>query len=223
MYVGGEVAVGSAIINFLGTERLGSLPHEAASRYLAYYWGGLMIGRFMGAFALSDMPGRLRHGLVVLVPLAAFGILAVSSEWGDALHYGVFLAILLGLFFLGEASPHRMLALFSGMIILLLATGMLTAGRTAQWTILAVGLFCSVMWSNIFALAIEGLGPLKSQASSLLVMAILGGAVLPPLQGQMADRMGLQFSFIVPMLAFAYVGFYGLYGYRAGRHLAPGE
>jgi FHS family L-fucose permease-like MFS transporter len=219
MYVGGEVAVGSAIINFLGTERLGSLPHEVASRYLAFYWGGLMIGRFMGAFALSDMRRPLKHSLMILVPVAAFGTIALSSDLTNALHYGVFLAILLGLFFLGEASPHRMLTLFSGMIILLLATGMLTAGQTAQWTILSVGLFCSVMWSNIFALAIEGLGPLKSQASSLLVMAIFGGAVLPPLQGQMADRFGIQFSFIVPMMAFGYIAFYGLYGYRAGRHL----
>jgi FHS family L-fucose permease-like MFS transporter len=73
------------------------------------------------------------------------------------------------------------------------------------------------MWSNIFSLAIEGLGALKSQASSLLVMAILGGAVLPPLQGALADRFGIQHSFVVPMVAFAYVAFYGAYGYRAGR------
>jgi FHS family L-fucose permease-like MFS transporter len=94
---------------------------------------------------------------------------------------------------------------------------MFASGETAKWTVLAVGLFCSVMWSNIFALAIEGLGPLKSQASSLLVMAILGGAILPPLQGVIADHFGIQTSFMVPMIAFAYVAFYGLYGYRAGR------
>jgi FHS family L-fucose permease-like MFS transporter len=73
------------------------------------------------------------------------------------------------------------------------------------------------MWSNIFSLAIEGLGPLKSQASSLLVMAILGGAVLPPIQGAVADRLGIQASFVVPIVAFVYIAFYGLYGYRAGR------
>jgi len=98
-----------------------------------------------------------------------------------------------------------------------LLTGMNTAGMVAQWTILGIGLFCSVMWSNIFSLAIEGLGPLKSQGSSLLVMAILGGALLPPLQGAVADRFDIQMSFIVPMIAFAYIAFYGLYGYRAGR------
>jgi FHS family L-fucose permease-like MFS transporter len=75
------------------------------------------------------------------------------------------------------------------------------------------------MWSNIFSLAIEGLGPLKSQASSLLIIAILGGALLPRALGEVADRWGIQFAFIVPMIAFAYIAFYGLYGYRAGRHL----
>ena len=110
-----------------------------------------------------------------------------------------------------------MLAIFSGLIIILLAVGITTAGETAKWAILGVGLFCSVMWSNIFSLAIEGLGSLKSQASSLLVMAIVGGAVLPPLQGKVADYFSVQTSFVVPMIAFAYVAFYGIYGYRAGR------
>jgi FHS family L-fucose permease-like MFS transporter len=234
MYVGGEVTVGSVIVNFLGLAKLGGVPHETAASYLAFYWGGLMIGRFMGAFSLSDMKSSLKNSLVVLVPVSAFCIiLALPSiantlhlDWpraaelcstANALHYGILLLVLMIAFFFGESSPHRMLALFSGVIIALLATGMLTAGETAKWAILGVGLFCSVMWSNIFSLAIEGLGPLKSQASSLLVIAILGGAVLPPTQGKLADLFGIQFSFIVPMIAFAYVGFYGLYGYRAGR------
>jgi FHS family L-fucose permease-like MFS transporter len=105
------------------------------------------------------------------------------------------------------------------LIIVLLLTGINTTGETAKWAILGVGLFCSVMWSNIFSLAIEGLGPLKSQASSLLVMGILGAAVLPPIQGRVADHTSIQTSFIVPMIAFAYIAFYGLYGYRAGRNL----
>jgi FHS family L-fucose permease-like MFS transporter len=120
-------------------------------------------------------------------------------------------------FYLGEASAHRMLALFSAVIIGLLITSMNTSGETAKWSILGVGLFCSVMWSNIFSLAIEGLGPQKSQASSLLIMGILGAAVLPPLQGRIADHQGIQISFIVPLVAFAYIAFYGLYGYKAGR------
>jgi FHS family L-fucose permease-like MFS transporter len=217
MYVGGEVSVGSAIVNFLGTPRLGGISHEAASGFLAFYWGGLMIGRFMGAFALSDLRSWLKRCLIVVVPVLAFAVIATTSDFANAKHYGVFLVILPVVFFLGAASPQRMLALFSVVIIGLLAIGMLTAGTTAQWTILAVGMFCSVMWSNIFSLAIEGLGPLKSQGSSLLVMAILGGAILPPLQGAVADHFGIEHSFVVPMVAFAFIAFYGVYGYRAGR------
>ncbi len=234
MYVGGEISTGSAIVNFLGIERLGKIPKEVASSYLAFYWGGLMIGRFMGAFALSDLRKILKHTLVVAVPVAALGIIlalpvinrALNLGWervdelcslSNALRYGTFLALLLVAFFLGESSPHRMLAIFSGVIILLMTTGIVSRGETAKWAILCVGLFCSVMWSNIFSLAIEGLGALKSQASSLLVIAILGGALLPPAQGAVADRWGIQFSFVVPIVAFAYIAFYGLYGYRAGR------
>jgi len=217
MYVGGEVTVGSAIVNFLGTPQLGSIPSQAATHFLAFYWGGLMIGRFMGASALSDLSARWKNALGVLVPLAAAITIGILSGWTYAMHYGVFLVILVGAFFIGAASAHRMLALFAGIIMTLLAVGMFSSGELAKWTILAVGLFCSVMWSNIFTLAIEGLGPLKSQASSLLVMAVSGGAILPPLQGALADKIGIQHSFIVPIFAFGYVAFYGVYGYRAGR------
>ena len=217
MYVGGEVSVGSAIINYLGTPRLGAISHDAAKNFLAFYWGGLMIGRFMGAFALSDMRNWLKKALTVVVPVVAFAVIIIVSGLSNALHYGIFLAILPVMFFLGAAGPQRMLALFSVVIIGLLAASMLTEGAVALWTILAVGMFCSVMWSNIFSLAIEGLGPLKSQGSSLLVMGILGAAVLSPLQGKVADLFGIQHSFVVPMVAFAFIAFYGVYGYRAGR------
>ncbi|HEY1661850.1 MAG TPA: sugar MFS transporter [Verrucomicrobiae bacterium] len=235
MYVGGEVGVGSAIINYLGLPRLGGLSHETGSKFLSFYWGGLMIGRFMGAFALSEMRQWLKHVLVVITPVAAFGVImvlpgfasALHLSWAasaaeicspaNALHYGLLLTVLLLAFFLGEASAHRMLALFSFVIIALLLVGMTASGDLAKWAILGVGLFCSVMWSNIFSLAIEGLGSLKSQASSLLIVAVLGVALIPPLQGFVADQMGIQFSFVVPMVAFAYIAFYGLYGYRAGR------
>ena len=235
MYVGGEVAVGSAIVNFLGAEKLGGLAEQSASAYLAFYWGGLMIGRFMGAFALSDLSKTLRRSLVAAVPVAAILVILVlpalaqslKLSWADraaelcslanSARYGACLIVLLLAFFLGASSPQKMLVMFSAIIIGLLATGIIAAGETAKWAVLGVGLFCSVMWSNIFSLAIEGLGPLKSQASSLLVMVILGGAILPPMQGALADKFGIQNSFVIPMLAFAYVGFYGFYGYRAGR------
>jgi FHS family L-fucose permease-like MFS transporter len=214
MYVGGEVTVGSSLINFLGTERLGGLSHEAASSFLAFYWGGLMVGRFMGAFALSEMSAAVKRLLLILVPAAAFVVVLLTSGRATAGHYGIFLVLLVVAFFAGSASPQRMLAVFGTVIIALLGVGTLASGGVAMWSVVAVGLFCSVMWSNIFSLAIDGLGALKSKASSLLVMAILGGAVLPPLQGAVADRWSLQWSFVVPMVAFAYVTAYGLFWKR---------
>jgi MFS transporter, FHS family, L-fucose permease len=172
----------------------------------------------MGAFALSAMKKSLKHFLVALVPVVAFVIWSLSGQY-NALHYGAALLLLLVAFYLGEESAHRMLALFSAFIIGLLLTSMCATGETAKWTVRGVGLFCSVMWSNVFSLAIEGLGPQKSHASSLLVMVILGGAVLPPLQGWIADNWGIQTSFVVPIVAFAYIAFYGIYGYKAGRNV----
>jgi len=217
MYVGGEVSVGSAVINYLHLPSMGGLGHQDASKFLAYFWGGLMIGRFMGAFILSELRPAIKNSLVCLVPVLAFATIWILGSPENARHYGILLAVLLAAFFLGKASAGRMLVIFSLIIIGLLATGMTASGDLAKWSVLGVGLFCSVMWSNIFSLAIEGLGALKSQGSSLLIMAILGGAILPPLQGYIADHQGIQFSFIVPALAFAYVAFYGLKGHRIGR------
>lgn len=220
MYVGGEVAVGSAIINFLGSPKIGGMAADTASRFLAYYWGGLMIGRFMGAFALSDLSRGRKSLFILLVPVLAFFLVAGLAGWKVALPYGVLLATLWVAFRMGGGGASRMLALFSAIIVGLLTAAMLGSGTMAQWAVLGVGLFCSVMWSNIFSLAIEGLGDLKSQASSLLVMAILGGALLPPLQGMIADQFGIQVSFLVPAMAFIYVGSYGLWGHKVGRATA---
>ncbi len=218
MYVGGEVAVGSAIVNFLGTPGLGGISSEAATRFLAFYWGGLMIGRFMGAAALSELGSRARQILMVSVPLLALCVVALAAGIAVALHFCIFLLGLLCAFLISTRNARRMLALFAIVIIGLLVVAMLGSGELAKWCVLSVGLFCSIMWSNIFSLAIEGLGALKSQASSLLIMGISGGAILPPLQGAMADHVGIQYSFIVPALAFAYVAFYGFYGCRIGRN-----
>ncbi len=217
MYVGGEVSVGSNIINFLNLPKLGGLSHQVASGFLSFFWGGLMIGRFMGAFALSDVRKWLRNTVVALLPIAAFATIWVLSGHANALHYGVMLAVMLVAFFLGAASPQRMLALFSFIIIALLLTGVLASGPLAIWAILGIGLFDSIMWSNIFSLAIDGLGALKSQGSSMLIMGILGGALIPPIQGIVADQIGIQNSFIVPVISYLYIAFYGLYGYRAGK------
>jgi FHS family L-fucose permease-like MFS transporter len=122
------------------------------------------------------------------------------------------------LFQFGKALAGRTLTIFCTAIGILLITAMIFGGHIAMWCIVGVGLFTSIGWPNIFSLALDGMGVLKSQVSSLLVMAVVGGAVLPPLMGKIADITGsLQFAFIIPLIAYAYVGFYGLIGHKIGR------
>jgi len=218
MYVGGEVSVGSVIINFLGQPSVAGLPELEASKYVSLYWGGMLIGRFMGAVELSDLQPRNKRFWLAAFPLAGFLVLWGLRGWAVVQTYLPFLVLCWVLFQLGKSLADRTLMMFSGMVVVLLATAILAGGKLAMWCVVGVGLFTSIGWSNTFAIAIEGIGIYKSQASSLLVMAILGGAVLPPLQGRIADiTHNLQFSFIVPLIAYAYVAFYGWKGHRVGR------
>jgi FHS family L-fucose permease-like MFS transporter len=219
MYVGGEVSVGSYIISLLGQPSVAGLSQLEASKYVSLYWGGMLIGRFMGAAELSDMPRRNKQIWLAAFPLAGFVVLWAVSGWSVVQMYLPFLVLCWVLFQLGKSLAGRTLMMFSAMVVALLATAILSGGRLAMWCVVGVGLFTSIGWSNAFSLAIEGVGIYKSQASSLLVMSVFGGAVLPPLQGRIADTThNLQLSFIVPLIAYAYVAFYGWKGHRVGRH-----
>ena len=122
-------------------------------------------------------------------------------------------------FMIGKSLPARTLMIFSLFSVLLLTTALFTTGSVAMWTVIAVGLFNSIMWSNIFTLAIDGLGKHTSQGSSLLVMAIVGGAILPVLMGAIADAFNVHVSLIVPLLAYFYLAFYGWNGYKPGKSI----
>ena len=249
MYVGGEVSVGSAIINFLGQKTVAGLSAIDASKYVSIYWGGLMIGRFMAAVELSEMKKASKQILLLVIPLLAYLLLWVAKSapldamhgtsnvsvmglWQDAFVanwsvfklYLPFIGLCWLLFQFGRAQAGRTLTIFSLTVVALLVTAILVGGVVAMWCVVAIGLFTSIGWSNTFSLALEGTGVYKSQVSSLLVMAILGGAVLPPLQGKIADLThNLQLSFIVPLVAYAYVAFYGAIGHRIGRSPAPAQ
>lgn len=216
-YVGTEVTIGSSIVNFLGLPAIAGMKHDQASRSLSIYWCGLMAGRFMGAAVLSRASTRVKRAALVLIPVTALLAVSLAFGWQSSLHYAPCLALLVISFVTGGVSPARLLLLFSVAMMLLLSVGIWTSGATARWAILGTGLFCSIMWSNIFSLALQGLGPLRNQASALLVMAISGAAILPPLQGAFADRWGMQASFFVPLLGMAYVAAYAWYKYRSSR------
>ena len=221
MYVGGEVSIGSSIINFLGQKSVAGLSPVEASKYVALFWGGMLVGRFMGAVELSEMRKGLKGALLAAIPVAAFAVLCRWRGWDIARNYLLFLVLCWLLFQFSRALAGRTLLIFSATITLLLALAMAFGGGLAMWCVVAVGLFTSIGWPNIFSLALDGMGVYKSQVSSLLVMAILGGAMLPPLQGHIADVAGLQVSYIVPLVAYAYVGFYGWKGHRVGRSRPP--
>ena len=223
LYVGGEVSLGSSIINFLGQPNVAGLTQLQASGFVSLFWGGMLIGRFMGAVELSDLaPGRKRL-LLGAIPIAACLVLGTIRGWSIVLTYLPFVALCWILFQLGRSLAARTLMIFSLSVVALLVIAIVAGGKLAMWCVVGAGLFTSIGWSNTFSLAIEGVGIYKSQASSLLVMAILGGAILPPLQGYIADRYNLQISYIVPVIAYAYVAFYGWKGHKVGRRAAASE
>jgi MFS transporter, FHS family, L-fucose permease len=172
VYVGGEVAIGSFLISYISDPRIGDIAPAAATRYVALYWGGAMVGRFVGSLLLRLI------------------------------------------------DPRRLLCLFALAVLALLATTISSSGHLAMWSIIAIGLFNSIMFPTIFTLGIEGLGPMTSRGSSLLVMAIVGGALIPYLQGVLADHFGVQRAFLLPVLCYAYIAWYSLHGSRPVAPLA---
>ncbi len=219
-YVGSEVSIGSTIINYL--HELLAYPEMEAKLFLAFYWGGAMIGRFIGAVSLGKFNNRAKQiMLMVLIALTGFVVIFGAAYLESGIDFGrvwpffILIAInLLGLI-IGKNLPARTLSVFCLMVIGLIITTVYTEGQIALWAVIGIGLFNSIMWSNIFTLAINGLGKYTSQGSSLLVMAILGGALLPLLQGVVADNTGLQSSYLILILPYLYLAFYGWKGHIA--------
>ncbi|MDO9049174.1 MAG: L-fucose:H+ symporter permease [Methylobacter sp.] len=166
VYVGGEVSIGSFLINFLGEPSIAGLAEQDAGKYVSFYWGGAMVGRFIGAAVMQKI------------------------------------------------QPAKMLTFNAVTAALLVLMTMLGSGHVAMWTILAVGLFNSIMFPTIFSLAVSGLGKHTGQGSGILCAAIVGGAVLPVVQGLFADRIGIQQAFFIPVLCYCYIAYYGWRGYR---------
>lgn len=193
-----------------------------AKSFLAFYWGGAMIGRFLGAISLSNIQKVKKYTYMLIASILTFfliyGIIYLESgynfEFKRVLPFIVFLIINYIGFIFGKSLPGRTLAIFAFIVIGLLVTTLVSNGTTALWTIIGIGLFNSIMWSNIFTLAIKDLKENTAQGSSLLVMMILGGAIIPVIQGAVADSFnGYHLSFFVPIICYAYLMFYGWKGY----------
>ena len=164
VYVGAEVSIGSFLINYFSQPNIGNLLEKEAAKYVSLYWGGAMVGRFLGSAILQ----KVRSGTVL-------GIAALAA-------------------------------------CLLVLTSMLTVGQVAMWSIILVGFFNSVMFPSIFTLGIAELGPLTGDGSGLLIMAIVGGALIPFAQGWLADRIGIHHAFFLPAICYLYIVYYAFKG-----------
>ena len=182
-----------------------NLTEAVSKNYLSLYWGGAMIGRFLGAISLNHSISQTKKALYMLGAAAAVFLVIfsiVDLSFSQISFFLVFIALNFVAFFIGKSAPARTLSIFAGINVLLLISAMLNQGELAMYSILGIGIFNSIMFSNIYTLAISGLGKYTSQGSSLVVMAILGGAIVPIFQGYLADIFGVQHSFIIPVFCY---------------------
>ncbi len=221
MYVGAEVSIGSIMVSFLGLENIAGFSKEEASTYLAFYWGGLMIGRFLGAISLGEIKNKaLKSVYMLLSAVVLFFVIYLAAYLKSGMHimdiwpFGIIILVNYAAFYFGKSMPGRTLLVFSLLAALLLLITVSTNGYVAMWTLIGVGVFNSIMWPNIFTLSISGLGKYTSQGSSLLVMMILGGAIVPIVQGAIADTYGVHLSFVVPVIPYLYIAFFGWKGHK---------
>jgi len=238
VYVGGEVSIGSFLVNYFHESSIGGLPEKLAASFVAFYWGGAMLGRFIGsnflggakakymwiASALSValavlsypvgnyIPAGYQPGvpdlmwiawlvfagrpLFILVAIVAAAIAAAAVWHGGQL----------------KMQTGRLLGICAISASVLVAVSMLTTGPLAMWSIILVGFFNSIMFPSIFTLGVAELGPLTGDGSGVLIMAIVGGAIIPWLQGLIADRIGIHHAFFIPVICYLYILFFALSG-----------
>ena len=212
-YVGVEVSIQSNLGELLKTSAFGALNDTQIAPYISMYWGGLMIGRWTGAITVFNPSDTLKKWLYILVPYVAFAIvLSVNAISGfEVKHLFAFslcVAIQIAGFFIGKDKPAFTLRIFGVLGALAMLVGLFTTGKIAIFAFLSGGLFCSIMWPSIFSLSIQGLGKFTSQGSAFLVMMILGGAIIPPIQGKLADIIGIHESYWVTVFCFLYLIFF---------------
>jgi len=209
-YVGVEVAVGSNLGELLRQKEFGSLAASEATPYIMMYWGSLMIGRWTGAIGAFELKKTTKQLLQVIVPIIAFGILILiiylSNYKVEALYYYIVcVLVLIAAFFMSKNKPAQTLLIFSLLGVAAMVIGLFTTGTVAIYSFLSAGLCCSIMWPSIFSLSIAGLGKYESQGSAFLIMMILGGGIIPPIQGKLADIIGIHQSYIVAAICFGYL------------------
>jgi FHS family L-fucose permease-like MFS transporter len=221
VYVGAEVSIGSYLVNFIALPEIAGLSEQQASVFVSLYWGGAMIGRFLGSISMSAIQDTSKK-LLYSGAIFAFAFLLgwfFTKDVSRALIFVGFVIVNYGAFMLAKGMPGKTLGTLAlGASILVVITTFMS-GMTAVWTIISVGLFNSIMFPTIFTLGIKDLGKYTSKGSSLLIMAIVGGAILPVAMGAMADTIGIQMAFFLPALCYLYIAFFGFKGSEVKSHL----
>ena len=223
-YVGVEVTIQSNLGELLkadigeGINAIGLpvLDEAQSAKYIALYWGGLMIGRWTGSIGAFDISESLKKILLFITPFIAFGVVIAVNAFSNPLtmsEIGIFsLLIVIQIFgfYLAKDNALKIMAIFSLLGVIAMLVGIFGSGEIALFAFLTGGLFCSIMWPCIFSLSITGLGKYTSQGSSFLVMMILGGAIIPPLQGKLADIFGMITSYWIAVICFVFLLLYSI-------------
>lgn len=210
MYVGVEVAIGSNLGELLKSNEFGALSSSEVAPYISLYWGSMMIGRWAGAVSAFNLSKNKQLLLTIVLPIIAFGIILTANTLAayNMQHFYLFIVCVLlqiALIILTKNSPSKTLFAFSLFGIAAMLVGLNTTGTVAIYAFLCGGLACSIMWPAIYNLSLMGLGKYTAQGSAFLVMMILGGGIIPPIQGKVADIIGVHSSYIVSLVCFIYL------------------
>ena len=225
LYVGTEVTIVSNLSDLLSKPEFGSIPSSQAALYISMYWGSLMIGRWVGSISAFEFKESTKKLLTFVIPMVAFAIvLIVNSLSGydvNILYYYIICVLIqVGAFYASKDKPARMLLIFGLLGVIAMAIGLATTGKVAIYAFISGGLFCSIMWPAIFTLSVAGLGKYTTQGSAFLIMMILGGGVIPPIQGKLADFLesrstvvgsGIHESYWIPLICYAYITFFAFF------------
>ena len=231
VYVGVEVAMGSNLGELLKQKEFGGYSSSQIAPFVAMYWGSLMMGRWASAVHVFNLSNSTKNILTAALPLVAFGLVLYFTHLAghniNPLYaYGICVIVQILGFFLGQNKPAKTLMIFGflGVVATLIGLiptaslnpvyeifGMKNTGIISVYAFLSAGLFCSIMWPCIFSLSLAGLGKYQSQGSAFLIMMILGGAIIPPLQGKISDLTGIQSSFFVGVICFAYLTIFAVW------------
>jgi MFS transporter, FHS family, L-fucose permease len=213
VYVGVEVTIGSNLGEYL--KKVENLEASQVSKYVSLFWGSMMIGRWTGAIANFNPSPVMKRILVFVVPFVAFAIVLgvnalYSGDVSDLLPYATCVLIMIATFIAAREKPVTVLLYFTAAGAILALIGVFTTGQTALFSLISGGLFCSILWPSIFSLGTAGLGKYTNQGSAFLIMMILGGAIIPVVQGKLADVIGIQQSYLLAVACFAYLFFFGI-------------